>query len=271
LIPEVSSVFFSGHGEMIISSYGRGLWKYNYDCSGRVIRPPSTIDLAEPLIYWKGAKVPISQIHDPDVCPVCGYFLNVGGRILDYRMNADTNQLAEVMISGGEMKGYTWDGSELPVQFKVSIGDQIGELGGDKELQALLTEKNMIKGLFLEGNTMRGLILYSNDLAADQLPKKSPLAPHITVDLSGPQDADNLKPIIITGAGFNPQFALEILLDGRVLQLEQPVKFDEQGDFMISIPPLIEVGGHTILIRQETDKGIIQDASTFLVTVKDTQ
>jgi hypothetical protein len=270
-IPDVSSVFFAGNSQMIISSYGRGLWKYTYTCPPPVIHLPPVVDLAEPLIYWKGAKVPISQIHNPDVCPVCGYFLNIGGRVLDYRADAATNQITEVFISGGEIKGYTWDGKALPLPFRVSTGAQQGIFGGDQQLQQLLRGKSQIKGLYVEGNILRGLIVYSSDLSVDQLPKKIALGPHISVSFSGPREASGVEPIVVTGTGFIPGFTIEVLLDGKAVQPDQPARIDDQGNFTITIPPLLDVGGHTILVRQKTDKGTIQDASTFNLTVHDDQ
>jgi hypothetical protein len=271
LIPSVSSFFFPGNEEVIISSYGRGLWKLSYNCP--VARPyrPRVIELAEPVIYWKGARVPISQIHDPDVCPVCGYFLAIGGRILDYTVNAETGQVTEVFLSDGEIKGYSWNGAEMKVPFKVSIGLQQGAFGGDKQIAELLTGENQIKGLFLEGDILKGLIVYSRDLSKEQLPKKTPLGPHIRVDLNltGAAAAGNANPITVTGTGFNPRYPVEVLLDGKIVQQERPVKFDGKGNFTISIPPSLGIGGHTVLIRQKTDKGIIQDASTFIITVRD--
>jgi hypothetical protein len=214
------------------------------------------IELAEPTIYWKGARVPISQIHDPDVCPVCGYFLAIGGRILDYTVNAETDQVTEVFLSEGEIKGYSWNGDELKIPFKVSIGRQQGNWGGDKQIAELLTGKNQIKGLFLEGDVLKGLIVYSRDLSKEQLPKKTPLGPHIRVDLNltGAAAAGNANPITVTGTGFNRQYPVEVLLDGRIVQQEQPVKFDGKGNFTVSIPPSLDIGGHTVLIRQKLTK-----------------
>ena len=74
------------------------------------IQPQSVPPLAEPLIYWRGASVPFSQIHDPQACPACGYFLVIGGKVNDYKAADGSNQLQAVIISGGEVKGYTWKG-----------------------------------------------------------------------------------------------------------------------------------------------------------------
>ncbi len=270
-IPDISSVFFSGNGKMVLSSYGRGLWSYQYTCPARPIPPRKTIYLAEPLIYWKGAKVPISQIHDPEVCPVCGYFLVTGGDVIDYKMNAGSNQLEEVVISGGEIKGYTWNGESLAVPFKVTVGQQRGTYNGDQPLLSQLDTRHQIKGLFMEKDTLRGVIIATSELTADQLPKQVPLGPHIHAGLmEGTLQGNTLNPILVSGAGFNPQFPMEILLDGQPVRLEQPAKFDAAGNFTISIPGTVGLGGHTVLVRQKTDQGTIQDASTFIVSVSDT-
>ena len=286
LIPNVSSIFFPGNGRLVISSFGRGLWKYSYTCPAKPIHLDKLAQFAEPLIYWKGARIPISQIHDPDTCPACGYFLLLGGKVLDYKTSPGTNELVEVIINKGEFKGYTWQGASLPVPFKVTTkkGQQAGgagALGSDKQLQALLgvdqplqdaqAGKSQIKGLFLEERTLRGLILATDDLSFDQLPKKVTLGPHIKIDQDEPVGIDELEPVLVKGIGFDPRFPLEVLLDGQIVQPEFPPDFDPQGNFTLSVQPPPSLGLHTILVRQDTELGLIQDIATFGVTLREAE
>jgi hypothetical protein len=232
---------------------------------------PKPIEFAEPLIYWKGARIPISQIHGPDACPACGFFLVIGGKVLDYKTNPDANELVQVMINQGEIKGYTWRGEELPVPFEVTQGQARGDLAGDKQLKKFLRGGNNVKGLFVEGNTLRGLIIYSDDLTLDQLPKEVPLAAHISLSVHGPVAVDELGPILVHGVGFDPRFPLEVLLDGQVLRPETPPDFDASGNFTLTVTPLADIGMHTILVRQETDRGLIQDIDRLMVTVSEAE
>jgi hypothetical protein len=43
------------------------------------------------------------------------------------------------------------------------------------------------------------------------------------------------------------------------------------GEFTTSLHVPLNVGGHTILVRQKTNHGVIQDAYTFNVTVQDSK
>lgn len=269
LISNVSSIFFPGNGKLVISSYGRGLWTYSYTCPPRPIPPSQLLQFAEPLIYWKGARIPISQIHDPEVCPACGYFLVLGGKVLDYKTNPDTGQLTQVMITRGEIKGYNWQGEPLPLPFQVVQGQVQGAIGGNNLFQQLHGVTDQVKGLFVEGDTLRGLIVYSSDLTVDQLPKMMPLAPHINLSVRVARAIDATEPLVVTGIGFDPHSPLEVLLDGQALRLDHPVDFDAQGNFTFSFQPTVGLGTHVIWVRQSTPRGVIQDASAFVVSVAD--
>ena len=61
---------------------------------------------------------------------------------------------------------------------------------------------------------------------------------------------------------------IEVLVDGAAQKIEQP-KVDKQGHFSVTIKPILTVGGHTILVRQKTERGMVQEAYTFNVTVED--
>jgi photosystem II stability/assembly factor-like uncharacterized protein len=265
-VPNISSIFFAGNGRVVISSYGRGLWKSSYVCPPKPINIPKPILFAEPIIFWKGARVPISEIHDPDACPACGYFLLTGGKVLDYKTAPGTDELVEVMVSEGEIRGYDWQGVELPVPFQVTKGHAGGGSGVDKQLKGFLTGGIQIKGLFMEGNTLRGLILAADDLSVDQLPKKFLRGPHISLSPRGPRPIDEAEPITVTGVGFDPALPLEVLLDGQPVQPDSPPDFDPQGNFTFLITPQVGFGVHTILVRQ----GEVQDIGLFAVTVHET-
>ncbi len=270
MIPEVTSIYFPTDGRMIISSYGRGLWKHMYACPVKPLPKYKLVNFAEPVIYWKGARIPITQIKDPDVCPVCGYFLLKGGKVLDYKTAPGGNELLEVKINRGEIKGYTWRGEELAVPFLVTRGRIEGDLGNDEQLRKMLTGKTQIKGLFMEGSASRGLILAENDLSVDQLPRLAPLGPHIRSSVRGFRAIDDLESIVVSGFGFEPPFPIEVLLDRQALQLDIPPEFDAQGSFTFSIQPILNIGVHTIQVRQDTPGGLIEDMLSFNVTVHET-
>lgn len=277
-IPLVSSFFFSGNGKVIASSYGRGLWRLKY----KPLKKPVIIFemnkvYEEPVIHWKGGEVALSQIHDPDACPACGFFLVKGGTILDYRLGEDIGQIREVFLSGGEIKGYRWDGEELDVPFAVSYRSHEEKKDVESYIKTAIKQhsgKTQVRGLFVERNILKGLIMASSDVTLDQLPKKKPLGPHILIDeidsnLQRISVAGRMNPITVRAYGFRSQYPVEIFLDGKVMQMEQIAKFDKKEVLTFSIPKLMGIGGHTILVKQSTPEGVIQDAITFIITVQD--
>src|SRR4029078_4695383 len=122
-IPNVSSFYFLGDNKMVVSSYGRGLWKLSLPACRRRIIPIDRLQVAEPLIYWKGAYVPISQIHNPDVCPVCGYFITQQGDITEINVSNE-NEIKSLSLSGGSIQGFTYENKSidrLPFQLSTSV------------------------------------------------------------------------------------------------------------------------------------------------------
>jgi len=275
ILPHVSSFFFHKKGQAVVSTYGRGLWTVDYDCKTITI-PHRPLEDAEPLIYWKGGYIPISQIHNPDACPVCTWVLLDPGIIVDYVVQPETNQLQEVRISEGSLKEFSWEGKEVPVSFRVSTGQQLGAFGGEKELaDRLRTGRLQARGLLIEKNILKGVILASHPMTVQQIPqKKEGRVPRIEVKTSSAASpgipVGTAPQITIHGHNFDSRSPVEVLLDGHPAKLEQKaLHVEKTGEFTVSLHAPLNVGGHTILVRQKTDHGVIQDAYTFNVTVQD--
>jgi hypothetical protein len=273
-IPLVSSFYFQGSRQVIISSYGRGLWKHVYSCPLRVIPFPGALAaLAEPTIYWKGARVPISQIHDPDVCPVCGYFITEGGDILDFELDARTGALREVALSGGSIRGLTYQRKPVEPPFQVTHASRLGDLEGDKELRALVKAGAHIKGLYLDGAILKGVILAGRDVQEQELPRKVALGPYVKVEVrqeENPTGKGQVLVVLLRGTGFDPQQPLSVSIDGKPVKLEVRPRFDAKGGFTLPLPPVVGVGGHTILVEQQGPQGTLRDAATFIIPLLDT-
>lgn len=274
IVPEISSFFFHRKGQAVVSSYGRGLWTVDYKCSGIIGYPP-IIREAEPVIYWKGGYIPISQIHNPDACPVCTWALVDGGSIQEYLLDVPSGRIQEVRLSGGTLKVFTWERVEIPVPFRTSIAEQLGTFGGDKQLVKRLREGPLrARGLLLEKDILKGVILASGEVSVRQIPQKTDeRAPRIEADtqfrgITG-IPVGSSRPMLIRGHNFQVGAPIEVLFDGHPVEVEQKSRVDQRGEFTVYIRPILNVGGHTILVRQKTNHGVIQDAITFNVTVKD--
>lgn len=272
VIPYVSSFFFIKPGEVIASSYGRGLWRLSYSCVRKTRRPFKLAKLGEPFLYWKGARTPLDQLNPPEKCENCAFFLVAGGRIVDYTVDPRTDQLTAVVIDRGRLIGYTPDGREVKAPFRVIRAGRPGTFSGDRQMTGMLSDKLQVRGVYLDGKVMKGALLSSRDIAVGQLPKKKPLGPHLRVESgeSG-REAPGAKPVTVRGVGFDRKFPLEVTLDGKPLPAGGGAVWEENGTFRLSITPAVGIGGHTILVRQKTDSGVVQDATTFIITVSDTE
>lgn len=278
VVPNVSTFFFPAEGKAIASSYGRGLWRIDSDCKSIQVPPPILV-AEEPVIRWMGVYIPLRQLKNPDTCPVCNWYLMEGGRILDYRVDAQSGRIEEVLISGGALRGFTWEGKAVEAPFRVStarsaVREETGSFGGDEALAALLREgKVQAKGLLVDKDLPKGIVLAGEDVSVRQLPRREAEVPRIQVDLAraglGGVPVGTAGPIVIRGQGFAPDVPLDILIDGQKVMLDEPPRPDERGGFTIAISPILGIGGHTLLVRQKAERRTLQEAFTFNVTVQD--
>jgi hypothetical protein len=299
-VPFVSSFFFSGRDEAVVSSYGRGLWKVRYECPvppGRLRLPDLDLVFAEPTIYWKGGRIPIGQIGNPDACPVCTFVLVDGGRILELAVDPRSNRVTGLRVSGGQVKQFGWDRAERPMRLRAALdgaadaprfagaGDaapggmetmlqqqDTTRFGGDTLLAFIVDRgRAQIAGLLMQGDTVRGVILSNGEVGPEAIPARQPEPPRIRVSVpaTGGTAIRALDSITVHGSGWDPRFPLEVTVDRVPLPADQVPRVNEQGEFVLSIPPILSLGGHTILVRQRSDRGLKQDAFTFNVTVQD--
>ena len=266
----MSSFFFPGNNEVVISSYGRGLWTLKYTCNVETKSSQRKIlTSGGPFIYHNKARIPLGSIKDPILMPSLRYFLVKGGDILDYKINRENNVVEEVVISAGDVFGYNWDGSVAKVSFKVRIDTGQGTYGGDVELLALLREKVRVKGMMLEKDTFKAPILSEKEILPEQLPKQSPPAPYVSImnRRAGIATVEGIEKIRLFGRNFTPKEKLDIYLDGEKVKLATEPVADEAGSFVLLIPQMLGQGGHTILVKQLVGKDVIQDVASFVKTV----
>jgi hypothetical protein len=267
-IPFISDFFFKGSGKAVISSYGRGLWTHSYVCPNSYVRPPGRApQLGVPLIYWMGAAVPLGQIRNPEVCPRCGYFTVPGGEIIDVAFDRATGAVREVVLSGGTIKGLTYQRTPVQAPFQVGQGTQVGDFSGDQDILAQIKAGAHIKGLYLDGSILKGYILASREVADDELPRTAPLGPYVTVEVrrGTGQAEDAALSVLVRGTGFDPRRPILLSVDGRAVQLATPPRFDQNGNFILTLPPVVGRGQHTLLVEQRGGGATLRDAANFTI------
>jgi photosystem II stability/assembly factor-like uncharacterized protein len=273
-LPYVSSFFFPGGNRVIISTYGRGLWSLKYNCNqNNQDKKRKSLKISEPFILHGKARIALSSIKDPSLMPDLGYFLVQGGDIIDYSINEKTFIVEELVITSGKIQGYNWEGKIIKVPFKVRMGDGQGKFGGDEQVSVLVRENSRIKGLLLESNKFKGPIFSDNEINLKQLPKQAPPKPYISImnGNGGFPTIEGNELIEVTIRNFNPKLKLEIYLNGEPVKLNPEPKLDGKGSAKLKIPQILDIGGHTLLVKQHDKNKVLQDVATFTKHVRDEQ
>ncbi len=274
-LPYVSSFFFPGNNEVIISTYGRGLWSLKYTCSQESQESQQnqqkSLKVSEPFIFHNKARIALSSITEPALMPDLGYFLVKGGDIIGYSINQKTFEVEEVVLSSGELRGYNWNGNVIKIPFEVRIGDGRGSFGGDEQVSAMVNEYLKVKGLLLKKSTFIAPILSYEEITLEQLPVQEPPAPYISIlnERAGIPTVEDGDLIYVAVRNFNPKLKLEVYLDGEAVKLKPEPKLDKSGSAKLRIPQMLEIGGHILLVKQQDGKNILQDVATFVKRVRD--
>jgi hypothetical protein len=167
------------------------------------------------------------------------------------------------------MMGRTFSGKEARPLFRISQGRTQGSFGGDAKLVSLLSNRLQVKGLLVEGLELRGVLLSSHDIEVGQLPRVQARVPRISIEARENRVEVGERPISLRGTGFDRRYPIEVTVDGSTPARPQNPVWEASGNFTLSLPPMLEIGGHTVLVRQRTENGIAEDATTFLITSSD--
>ena len=269
----VSSFFFPGKNKVVISSYGTGLWKYTHKkCPKLTLKFPDLI-FEEPTIKWKGGRIPISQINNPDACPVCAFVLLKGGRITNVKFSQERNAIQEVSISGGTFVSYSYKGPELvssnELPFKVTVNPdaQFTEEEFLEELKA--NEKVSAYGMYLEGNLFKGVIFANTELTTSDLPKVSEPKPTLSlIDSQYGYFSSDQESITIRATNFNANAALQIMLNGTALSQNQYSIESEGENLVITLNVSnLDIGAYTLYVNQKNGQELLADVLSFNIAV----
>ncbi|MEO1053659.1 MAG: hypothetical protein AAFX87_23690 [Bacteroidota bacterium] len=272
-IPFVSSFFFSKEGEVVISSYGRGLWRYKFECPPPLVIERPDYQLADPLLWYRGDLIRVKELVIDSLCQTCGFYMMRNGNINDIEVDEETGEVKLIYISGGELEGFDQNGQkvQLPVQVTTGSGGN-GILSQDKELREVLKSDRTVKGVYLQGNRYSGVIVHTDEVQPQDLPDRKPVLPQLRLNIASGDlgiPIDQAKELLIIGSGFDPSAPVEIIIDGNQTKFGDNIRFNDRGEFRVSIPPTFGIGSHKILIRQSTDKGVLEDSIDIRFVVSD--
>jgi photosystem II stability/assembly factor-like uncharacterized protein len=274
-ITNLSSFYFPPEGDIIVSSYGRGLWKLRLDRTGGECprREFSTPELGVPLIVdpATGARVPLGDLGNPEICPACQLILVRNGRVTDLALAGQ--QLQRLSMSGGtvhQLDTKQQKTGEVPLAIPNVYSTELGDFGGNKLLQSLAREKAPIRGLVIEGNTLQGVIISEAELPFT--PARTPYVHAMSHDMGG--GVPRLEAggrLIVLGQGFAPGLQQEnpvrIWLGGELVARE--VKVDERGQFRAEIVLQNTPGDYELRVEQTEGKRLSRDKTIIKLVPHD--
>lgn len=271
-IPLVSSFFFTGNKKVIISSYGSGLWRYSHKaCPNLIILLPELIYI-EPTIVWKGARIPISQINNPDACPVCAFAILKGGKITNVLASEKSDIIKEVTISGGQFVSYSYKDGQLEesneVPFKVRV-DSKAQFTNPEFAEELKIDNNVsAQGIYLEGDLLKGVIFSDAEITPQKLPKVRAAQPSLSL-----QNTEygyfllDQQSISIRATNFDVTKELNLSLNGIPLKKSEYSVKNEGESLLISlISKNLNIGAYTLLVKQGSEQTAVKDVITFNIS-----
>lgn len=264
-VTNISSFFFHTPSHIFVSTYGRGLWQLNVDEAPQITIPkPKPRKLAEPLIRdpRSGVMIPLKDLGDPDVCPVCTYVIISYGEIMD--LDLSERGLTKITLDKGEVLFLDKDKNFIPSSLEIAYSTTQGNFSGNEFILKLAKSGQHIRGLRLEKNKITGIITADDDVT--YLTNKKGVAqlkedPKPNIKLVFPmgslgQNAISRGEVLtLIGKGYNKATKpFKISIGDRVL--DNVIKVNEKGEFKIDVPIDLIPGIYKVVIRSAEDNKI---------------
>lgn len=275
MIRPISSFYWRNWNDVIVSTYGRGLWRLRgtmrirWQSRQSILAPDSqstqlstTAQLsAQPvsLMFFSGSMTGIEMI---------------AGKITRIHVAPGTSYL----IASDDDKA----ASDIEV---IESPKEIGFVGFE-EVPKPPQEGWVVVGLTFEKDGVMEVVYAprpvefpgSRDQTIDKPqpndPSPTTKQPYIYLMHASAQDGDNrsFKPgetVLVRAVRFDPESAasLELTLNGQPVKAN--IKWGQGGDFQAEFPAPFEFGAHSIVARQKSSRGELVDGATFLVRHSD--
>jgi hypothetical protein len=266
----ITSLEWRTASDVIVSTYGRGLWR---------MKGVFKIPHFGPLCRIVGCLIKWIDRGDPPPDSINPGIVIFEGRAQGVR--AERGRVAEVFVSPGSSVGFIGSPERAP---KVKITESrrvIGLRGSVRGLKAWPADKAQVVALALDSsNGLRGFALahaelpISEPVAApaevaevetEQPPERSPTAgkPYLTLSAPGREFERLLsgERMTVEGRRFPPGVSVEVLVNGEVIE---KAAVGDDGNFIATIKSPQVPGVHTLIVRDVTTKRVI-DGSQFKV------
>ncbi len=178
MLPLISSFFFEDDTHVVVSTYGRGLWRVNLTGvtpaaavgagTPAMELAPVTIPRPEPLVVdpTTGSFERLDTFEARRTCPTCRYVLSPQGEITDVQLTGLTVQ--SVKLSAGVLVTRGADRRTTPPSMPFAVDPTMGTFGGNRIAAQLREQKLPIRGLVLDGAVLKGVIVSPEPLDLDR-------------------------------------------------------------------------------------------------------
>ncbi len=166
----ITSFYFPSTGKIVVSTYGRGLWKLERQTGGTCPQPELTPVPIPGARVWEvatGTDRAFKGLDDEVICVNCNLLIVKNGQITDFDL--EQQQLKSLAISGGSLFQYDKQGKEVPLYLSNKYQNRVLEkplLGrlSDK-LAQLDRRKEKVRGLIVKEGQVVAVVTSLNELA----------------------------------------------------------------------------------------------------------
>jgi hypothetical protein len=274
MLPMISSFFFEDDTHVIVSTYGRGLWKLNLDTAVlatvvttgtqevRAILPRS-----EPLVVdpTTGAFVRLDTFEARRTCPTCRYVVAREGEITDVQMTDLT--VHSVKLSQGTLVAVGADRREVQPSVPFTVERVPGTFGANRIVSQIQAQQLPIRGLVLDGMVLKGVIVSSEQVTLEQ-PRPPVLHLETRDTMAGIAKALPNETVIVRGEGFAPEANAPVVIkvgDREATRVQAGADSTFTARFEVREPP----GDYDVVAEQASARGVLVAKSALKVTLRD--
>jgi stigma-specific protein Stig1 len=233
----ISSIYFPSTGDVVVASFGRGMWKLHVDRTQTCTKQASSAVAGRVTTVFdlaKGTRAPLDL--GKAICPRCQYLIVRNGAITDVEMQG--LGVSRVLHSGGTIHQVDARQGEVPLAIPNGYS-RTNRLGERRAFAPAVKEGAPVRGLVLEGNRLRGIIS-----SREPLSFKPARTPYLRVLTSRRNGA-----ITIIGTGFAPRGALKVSVAGE--PLPHTLVADASGSFRVQTRLDRPEGEYEVSVEQQ--------------------
>jgi hypothetical protein len=273
-MPMISSFYFEDDRHIIVSTYGRGLWKLELGSptlpamgTTRQQRAAAPRGATRPLVVdpETGLFVRLETFEATARCPDCQYVVTRGGQITDVTI-AD-GRVKSIALSAGRVMFLDREGRQIAGAIPATIMTPARAFAGIEGAARLRDLKLPLRGLILAGTTLRGLIVSQEEVTPHR--PRPPMLRLTTSNMAtGIPVATPDETLSIHGSGFDAAARTPVVIAIGAREVAQ-VAPDATGSFVAVVRITEQPGDYEIVAEQRRAAAPLLAKSKLKVAVRD--